>query len=182
MYKEEEVINMKTLLAHMLENTPTFVNMGKLTNGLLKCITYPFPHVVIDDFLQSNILTKILAEVHDAEGHDELPSSPYEFNKHVLTFKSGGCPHIRRLFVELNSPDFIKHVESITGVKNIICNDLSLYESGGIHRIKSKGFSQLHTDFNTYYSQNRRLDRRVNLLIYLNPDWKPDQYKCALCL
>ena len=186
MYKEEEVINMKTLLAHMLETPPTFVNIGKLTNGLLKCITDPFPHVVIDDFLQSNILTKILAEilaeVNDVEGCDKSSSSPYEFNKHVLTFKSGGCLHIRRLFVELNSPDFIKHVESITGVKNIICNDLSLYESGGIHRIKSKGFSQLHTDFNTYYSQNRRLDRRVNLLIYLESDWKPDAYKGALCL
>jgi len=160
-YKEEETIDVKTLLAHMVDGQTTFVNIEKLTNRLL--VTYPFPHAVIDDFLQSDKLPKILAEVYD-------------------TRNSNYGSYLRRLFVELNSSDFIKHIERLTGVNNIICNDLSLYEAGGIHRIKSKGFSQLHKDFNTYYSKNRRLDRRVNLLIYLNPDWKPDQYKGALCL
>jgi hypothetical protein len=179
-YKEEEVIDVKTLLAHIVEDRPTLVNMEKLTNRVLKCITYPFPHAVIDDFLESDKLPKILAEVNqlqDTGRHDT--TSPYEFNKYELTSNYG--LYLRRLFVELNSPDFIKHIERITGVNNIICNDISLHGTG-IHGIKSKGFSQFHTDFNTYYSKNRRLDRRVNLLIYLNPDWKPDEFKGALCL
>jgi hypothetical protein len=182
-YKENEVIIMKTLLAHIVDGRTTFVNMAKLTNGHLKCITYPFPHAVIDDFLQSDKLPKILDEVNqlqDVGGCDHL--YPYEFNTYVPTFKSGDCLYLRRLFLELNSPDFIKQIEGLTGVNNIICNDLSLYGSGGIHRIKSKGYSQLHMDFNTYHSKNRRLDRRVNLFIYLNPDWKPDHYKGALYL
>jgi len=169
-YKEKETIDVKTLLAHIVDGQTTFVNMEKL---LLKCITYPFPHVVIDDFLQSNKLTKILDEVNklqDVGGHDT--TSPLTSNYRT---------YLRRLFIELNSPGFIKYIEAITGVNNIICNDLSLYGTG-IYRIKSKGFSQLHTDFNTYHSKNRRLDRRVNLLIYLNPDWKPDEFKGALCL
>lgn len=181
-YKEDEVIDVKTLLAHIVDDgQTTFVDMEKLTNRL-KCITYPFRYAVIDDFLQSNKLSKILADVNKLQDTgDHGPVYPYEFNKYELTFNSG-CLHLRRLFVELNSPDFIKYVEGITGVNNIICNDLSLYGAGGVHRIKSKGFSQLHNDFNTYHSKNRRLDRRVNLLIYLNPDWKPDAYKGALCL
>lgn len=178
-YKEDEVIDVKTLLAHIVDDQTTFVDMDKLTNRLL--ITYPFPHAVIDDFLQSDKLSKILAEVNklpDTGGHG--PVYPYEFNKYMVTSNYGS--YLRRLFVELNSHDFIKYIERITDVNNIICDDLSLYDAGGIHKIKSKGFSQLHKDFNTYHSKNRRLDRRVNLLIYLNPDWKPDEYKGALCL
>ena len=167
-YKEKDVIDVKTLLAHIVDGQTTFVNMEKL---LLKSITCPFPHVVIDDFIDSDKLPKILDEVNklqDAGGHDT--TSPLTSNYRT---------YLRRLFVELNSPDFIKYIEEITGVNNIICNDPSLYGTG-IYRIKSKGVSQLHTDFNTYHSKNRRLDRRVNLLIYLNPDWKPDEYKGAL--
>ena len=182
-YKEDETIDVTMLLAHIVDFRSKFVNMEKFTNRVLKCVPYPFPHVVIDDFLESDKLPKILAEVNqlqDANAQSKCinPSSPYEFNKY--TFNSNYGAYLRELFAELNSPDFIKQIEMITGVNNIICNELSLYGTG-IHRVKSKGFLQLHTDFNTYHSRNRMLDRRVNLLIYLNPDWKPD-YKGQLCL
>jgi hypothetical protein len=181
-YNEDEVIDPTTLLAHMIDDRPKFVNMEKLHNRL-KCLPYPFPHVVIDDFLQSDTLSKILSEVNklqdvDAQSKYIDASSPYEFNKYA--FNSNYGPYLKELFVELNSPVFIKHIEGITGVNNIICNELSLH-GAGIHRVKSKGFLQLHTDFNTYHSKNRILDRRINLLIYLNPDWK-SEYKGELCL
>ena len=181
-YKEDEVIDAKMVLAHMLEHQPKFVNMEKLHNKL-KCVPYPFPHVVIDGFLQSDTLPRILSEVNklkDADAQSKYidTSSPYEFNKYA--FNSNYGSYLKELFVELNSPVFIKHIERITGVNNIICNELSLH-GAGVHRIKSKGFLQLHTDFNTYHSKKGMLDRRINLLIYLNPDWKAE-YKGELCL
>jgi len=181
-YKEDEVFDTKMVLAHMLEDRAKFVNMEKFDNKL-KCVPYPFSHVVIDGFLQSDKLPKILSEVNklqdaDAQSKYTDASSPYEFNKYA--FNSNYGSYLRELFVELNSPEFIKQIEQITGVNNIICNELSLH-GAGIHRIKSKGFLQLHTDFNTYHSKNRMLDRRINLLIYLNPDWKAE-YKGELCL
>jgi hypothetical protein len=181
-YKENEVIDATSWLTHIIENQAKFVNMDKL-HDRLKCAPYPFPHVVIDGFLQSDTLPRILLEVNklqDADAQSKYidTSSPYEFNKYE--FNSNYGAYLRKLFVELNSPDFIKHIERITGVENIICNELSLHGTG-IHRIKSKGFLQLHTNFNTYYSQNHMLDRRITMLIYLNPDWKAE-YKGELCL
>lgn len=181
-YKENDIIDATTLLAHILEDRPKFVNMEKLHNRL-KSLPYPFPHVVIDDFLESDTLPRILSEVNklqDADAQSKYidASSPYEFNNYA--FNSNYSPYLKKLFVVLNSPGFIKHIERITGVNNIICNELSLHGTG-IHRIKSKGFLQLHTDFNTYNSKNRMLDRRINLSIYLNPDWKAE-YKGELCL
>lgn len=182
-YKEDELIAVNTLLAHLVEDRSTFVQMDKLRDVGLKRASYPFPHAVIDDFLEKDRLTKILAEVNklqDADAQSKYidTESPYEFNKYVFSAKYG--PYLGRLFTELHSPDFIKHIERITGVQNIICNDVSLHGTG-VHRVKSKGFSQPHTDFNTYHSKNRRLDRRINLLIYLNPDWKTE-YNGQLCL
>jgi Rps23 Pro-64 3,4-dihydroxylase Tpa1-like proline 4-hydroxylase len=181
-YKEDEVFDTKMVLAHMIEDRPKFVNIDKFNNRL-KCVPYPFPHVVIDGFLQSDTLPKILSEVNklqdaDAQSKYTDASSPYEFNKYDFTSNYG--PYLKKLFVELNSPEFIKQIERLTGVNNIICNELSLHGSG-INRVKSKGFSQLRTDFNTYHSKNGMLDRRINLLIYLNPDWKAE-YKGELCL
>ena len=182
-YKEDELIDVRTLLAHLVEDQYGFVQMDKLRDSGLKYVSYPFPYVVIDDFLEKDRLPKILAEVNnlqDADAQSKFTDhdSPYQFNKYAFTANYG--PYLKRLFVELNSPDFIKHIERITGVQNIICNELSLHGTG-IHRIKSKGFLQFHTDFNTYHSKNRRLDRRINLLLYLNPDWKPE-YNGQLCL
>jgi len=181
-YNEDEVFNAKSVLAHMLEDRPKFVNMEKLHNKL-KCVPYPFPHVVIDGFLQSETLPKILSDVNklqDADAQSKVidPSSPYEFNKYA--FNSNYGSYIRQLMVELNSTDFIKNIERITGVNNIICNEISLHGTG-INRTRSNGFSQLHTDFNTYHAKNRMLDRRIKLLIYLNPDWKTE-HKGQLCL
>ena len=181
-YNEDEVIDPKTLLAHIIDDRPKFVNMDKLHNRL-KCLPYPFSHVVVDDFLQSDTLPKILAEVNklqDADAQSKVidPLYPYEFNKYVFSSNYGS--YIRELMVELNSTEFIKHIERITGVNNIICNDISLHGTG-IHRTRKNGFLQLHTDFNTYHSKNRLLDRRVKLLIYLNPNWKAE-HKGQLCL
>lgn len=181
-YKEDDAILIDTILQHLSYEYIFINNMENLNKN--NCITYPFPHVVIDNFLHTDKLTKILTEVKkiqdvDAQFKSVDSSCPNEFNKYVFNTSNYGS-YLRQLFAELNSPEFIKHIEMITGVRNIICNDPSLYGSG-VYRIKSKGFSQFHTDFNTYYSKGRKLDRRVHLLLYLNPDWKTE-YKGLLGL
>ena len=46
-------------------------------------------------------------------------------------------------------------------------------QKGGLHEIKQGGVLKIHTDFNKHPTNN--LDRRVNLLLYLNKNWK-DSY------
>lgn len=72
-------------------------------------------------------------------------------------------------------------LEKLTGITGIIRNDLKL-KGAGVHRILKDGFLKVHTDFNTYESEKYgRLDRRINLLLYLNPNWK-DEYNGHLLL
>ena len=86
------------------------------------------------------------------------------------------------LKVEKNSdPSFIDIIEEKTGIINIIRNNLNL-QGAGIHKVYNNGFLCMHKDFEGYYDNlHGLLDRRINILIYMNPDWK-EEYGGHLCL
>jgi Rps23 Pro-64 3,4-dihydroxylase Tpa1-like proline 4-hydroxylase len=149
-----------------------------------KCYeTYPFSHIVVDNFLQESELYTILQEVCNLKDENATrafidPNSPYEYNKYAFSDNYGD--YLKNVFAELNSPEFIKKIEKLTGINNIISGDITL-RGAGIHRIKQGGYLKNHTDFNSYHLNGVKLDRRINLLIYLNPDWE-DHYNGHLCL
>ena len=158
-----------------------FVNENVLKN--VNYDNYPFPHTVIDNFLKNDVLNNTLMSINNlknenAEWKFTDPNSPCEYNK--FAFNLNFDNYLKKLFIELNSPEFIKHIENITGIKDLITNDINL-QGAGIHRIKKGGYLQLHTDFNSYHNHYGKLDRRINLLIYMNPEWK-EEYNGALCL
>ena len=158
-----------------------FVNEDILKN--VNYENYPFPHTIIDNFLKGEILNDVLVNINnlkddDADSKFINQSSPFEYNKYAFTNNHPEC--LKRLFAELNSSEFIKYLENITGIKDIITGDTSLL-GAGIHRIKKGGYLKLHTDFNSYNNHYGKLDRRINLLIYMNPEWK-DEYKGSLLL
>jgi Rps23 Pro-64 3,4-dihydroxylase Tpa1-like proline 4-hydroxylase len=88
---------------------------------------------------------------------------------------------LKGVFEYLVSDEFVDKIEDITGIKNLIRNDITLL-GAGIHRIIEGGYLKDHTDFNSYtHTVLGKLDRRVNLLIYLNPYWQ-DEYNGHLQL
>jgi len=46
------------------------------------------------------------------------------------------------------------------------------FEGGGLHQIEPGGHLKVHADFNRH--PRTGLARRLNALIYLNRDWKPE--------
>ena len=65
----------------------------------------------------------------------------------------------------LNNDIFLKYLQEITGIKEPLISDPYL-SGGGYHEIKNGGVLKVHADFNRHPSLE--LDRRVNLLLYLN--------------
>ncbi len=59
----------------------------------------------------------------------------------------------------------------LIGVDGLIA-DPSL-EGGGLHQSTTGGFLNIHADF-TVHPHNRKWQRRANILLYLNDDWKPE--------
>jgi hypothetical protein len=60
-------------------------------------------------------------------------------------------------------------LQELTGIKETLLPDPYL-EGGGYHEIKPGGLLKVHADFNKH--QFTMLDRRINLLVYLNKDWE----------
>lgn len=136
------------------------------------------PYIIIDNFLKPEWIEPILQSVRSMKSENAQtkfinPHSPFEFNK--FAFDSGFDETLNSLFKELVDDKFVSTVETMSGIRPIIRNDTTL-RGGGVHRIHSGGRLAMHTDFNTYdHPEHGKLDRRLNLLLYLNPGWK-DEY------
>ena len=72
---------------------------------------------------------------------------------------------------DFQSPEFVGFLEQLTGFRNLI-PDKPLTASG-LHPGLKGGFLNVHGDFTTHYVNNN-LRRRVNVLLYLNKDWKEE--------
>jgi Rps23 Pro-64 3,4-dihydroxylase Tpa1-like proline 4-hydroxylase len=146
----------------------------------------PFPHCVIDNFFDTDIANKLYENINslkleDANSKFTNKKSLYEYNKFAFSNIEKLPLSLKDVFVYLNSKEFIKKLEKLTGISGLIYGDLKL-RGAGVHIIKNEGFLGMHTDFNSYYhSTHGKLDRRINLLIYMNKDWK-SEYKGDLLM
>lgn len=130
----------------------------------------PFPHIAIDNFLSDELVALCLEKFPttadpDSQSYDRSQER-YKSSYHPDYME----PALRRLFYSLNSRPFIKVVENVTGIKGLTPDPYFL--GGGFHEIRTGGHLSMHADFNHHKPMN--LERRVNVLIYLNPDWKEE--------
>jgi Rps23 Pro-64 3,4-dihydroxylase Tpa1-like proline 4-hydroxylase len=70
----------------------------------------------------------------------------------------------------LNSRPMLRFLETLTGIKGVISDPY--FHGGGLHQIVPGGKLAVHADFNLH--DKFKLDRRINVLIYLNKDWKEE--------
>ena len=129
----------------------------------------PFPHIVLDNFIQPDFIERVLTEFPDLS----LLENKKSFNTpQQIKFASEGFNDISSSAFELisffNSDIFLTYLQKITGIKEVLISDPYL-SGGGYHEIKKGGVLKVHADFNKHPLIN--LDRRVNLLLYLNKDW-----------
>ena len=65
---------------------------------------------------------------------------------------------------------FLQFLSEVTGIPNLISDPG--FEGGGLHQIIPGGKLGVHADFNRH--RDYGLDRRLNLLLYLNKDWREE--------
>lgn len=130
----------------------------------------PFPHIIIDDFLPSAVLEEILREFPKPGDIDWQSFDRKTEKKLASTSELQMGEQTRMLLYQLNSSTFIDFLEKLTGIDGIIPDPH--FVGGGLHQIVPGGYLKVHADFNRH--TRLKLDRRLNLLIYLNKDWKEE--------
>ena len=133
--------------------------------------TGPYPHIVLDDFLTPEAATNAHSSFPSVKDDGWIHYVHFNEKKHGLNKKDLLPPFIQELINELNSPATLEWLKELTGINNLLADDM--LEGGGLHQTLRGGFLNIHADF-TVHPHKRNWRRRVNLLIYLNPDWKEE--------
>ncbi len=132
----------------------------------------PFPHVVIDNFLDKNVAELAYKDVQYIYPNEKWWKYESPLERKYATDKWELFPsNIRLLLAYLNTGMFMKTFEEISGIKSLI-PDPNL-RGGGIHCILPGGKLDVHSD--TGKHPDLGLYRRLNVIIYLNKNWK-DSY------
>lgn len=128
----------------------------------------PFPHIVLDGLFPDDALSEVLREFPD-------PRSPvwkeYQ-NYHEGKLETQGEGKIGEftsmLLYQFNSAPFLRFLEELSGITGLIPDPY--FFGGGLHQIPRGGKLGIHADFSRH--DRLPLDRRLNVLIYLNREWK----------
>jgi hypothetical protein len=132
----------------------------------------PFPHFVIDDFLDEDFALR----VHDAfPPYEEAVRIGRQFKtvnerkKVQVTDAAHFAPAVQELNRMLAERSWMDTLARAFDLPYLLA-DAEL-KGGGMHQTGSRGRLDVHVDFN--YIAERQLYRRLNTLIYFNPDWQP---------
>jgi Rps23 Pro-64 3,4-dihydroxylase Tpa1-like proline 4-hydroxylase len=129
----------------------------------------PFPHVVIDSFINNErALQEVIAEFPAPKSLDWIHYKQETERKLASRDDNRLGPATRHMLQQFNSSTFCSFLEKLTGIPGLIPDPY--FWGGGLHQIEQGGFLKIHSDFNWY--ERLKLDRRLNVLLYLNKDWK----------
>lgn len=128
----------------------------------------PFPHVVIDDFLEPAFAQALLDAFPAFERGNFVGDDGQLGGKSTLDKVRGlGGPY-QRLDDAIKSPEVLALLGKLTGIDGLIYDPW--YLGGGTHENKDGMALDAHVDFN--YHPSERWHRRLNLIVYLNHGWE----------
>ena len=130
----------------------------------------PYPHVVFDNFFDSALLDQILEEFPKPGAIRWQKFDNAQEIKLASSMEESFGPATRLLLYHLNSATFLRFLSAVTGIDHLIPDPQ--FEGGGLHQIVRGGKLGVHADFNKH--RDFGLDRRLNLLLYLNKDWREE--------
>ena len=131
---------------------------------------FDYRRIVIDDFLKPEIAERLYENFPTEDqmrrhykGLNEQKSEGSSFDKYDPVFEE-----VRQSIMDVK---WAKVLDEITGFDGLILPDD--FRGAGVHQGFDGSFLDIHVDFNIHSVKD--LYRRLNLLIYLNKDWK-DSY------
>lgn len=132
----------------------------------------PFPNIVFNNFFDSKQLNKVLNEFSETLKKKDILvfDNEKEMKLANTNFEDFGI-ETKKFIKQLQSKEFLDFLQELTGIERPLIADKYLL-GGGLHEIKRGGVLKIHADFNKHKINNT--DRRVNVLIYLNKNWKKE--------
>jgi hypothetical protein len=140
----------------------------------------PFEHVVIDDFLPPDIAELLADEFPPIEhpgwrlwGPGEIEhTQDRDIEKVGTADEAHFGPLTRHVMAEFNSQTFLGFLSELTGFRDLLGDPH--YFGCGLHSTGRGGRLMVHVDANRFPIPTLDLHQRINLILYLNRDWKEE--------
>ena len=130
----------------------------------------PFPHIVIDNLFPAEMLKQALAAFPQPDGIEWRRFDNPEEKKLGFWHTCDIDPYLYDFLQAMKAPPMLAFLEQLTGIEGLIPDPY--FGGAGLHQILPGGFLKVHVDFNVHPKLN--LDRRINMLVYLNEDWQEE--------
>jgi Rps23 Pro-64 3,4-dihydroxylase Tpa1-like proline 4-hydroxylase len=130
----------------------------------------PFRHVSIDGFLEQEFAERLLAEFPSFDRKLSINEGGTTGGKAVNTNIREISPAYEELHEFISSKPFLDAMSRISGIPDLL-PDPKMF-GGGTHENQHGQELDPHIDFN--YAEDHDLHRRLNLIVYLNKDWKTE--------
>jgi len=127
----------------------------------------PFRHVVIENFLARDFANALLAAFPAFERGNAIGDDGVTGGKSTVERMAALGADYRQLDALVRADEFLRFVGRLTGIDDLLYDPF--YLGGGTHENRNGQALQAHIDFN--YHPSERWHRRLNLIVYLNPDW-----------
>ncbi len=129
----------------------------------------PFPHVIVDNFFPEDYAKNLEIECRNINPNINVSNNFTQKNKNTLNNWALMPDLVSQTCNFFNSGNFLDFIEHITTIEGLISDPF--LEGGGLHQTKTGGYLKMHTDFN--WNKKLGLNRRINVLFYLNSEYKP---------
>jgi len=141
---------------------------GDWINRELKVESYPFKHIIIDNFLNDKYYKNIINVLPEKVDNTFWKyCNPIEV-KYVLDDKNIFHNNITNLIHQLSSEFFISKLKNIFDINDIEADE-TLHGSG-LHYHPRMGRLNMHLDYEKHPIKKNR-QRRLNIIFYLNEIW-----------
>jgi hypothetical protein len=135
------------------------------------CFAEPFPHIILDNFLPKAVIDLASENFPKAAlKSDKTFEMGYAglHKRQILPDDCNGAA--RELFHFFNSRPMIEFLEGLSSIQGLVPDPF--YAGGGYHETTTGGKLGIHADFRI--EERAHLHRRMNVIIYLNEDWKAE--------
>jgi hypothetical protein len=130
----------------------------------------PFDHVVIDDFFAPAVAAQLATEFPAYDAPVWRAYNNAIENKHLINHWDQFPALTYKVMQWLGDAAMLEHLAALTTIPNL-SPDPGL-SGGGWHAHSNQGKLNVHLDYSLH--PKLQMERRLNLIVYLTPGWRPE--------